>query len=145
MKLTEVMILAEDRIGALLREPCGWTVWQLGTKRRPGRTPTFLAAHRPSQLLIAVYVRTRRPVPSEWPATELPEAVVPVVWHPALRGEIRRWLADPTTDPPGAQGDTTPEHCVWMEPLMLAGQAPRTEIEAFALRKARETGWAPRA
>ena len=143
MKLSEVMILAEDRIGALLRS-ARWTVWVPTTKRRPVHLPTFLAAHRPSHRLIAVYVRTRRPIPSEWPSPELPEAVVPVVWHPAISGPIRRWLADPSGDPPGTRDDTSPEDHVWMEPMMLAGQAPRTRLEAVAVRLAHETGWTPR-
>lgn len=145
MKLADVMVLADTKVGALLRDATGWAVWQLGTVRRRTRDPAFLAAHRASPLLIAVYVRMHRPLPSEWPATEwLPPAVVPVVWHPAISGPVRRWLADPSGDPPGTRGDNTPEHSVWMEPLMLAGRAPRTELEAFALRKAHETGWTPR-
>ena len=144
MKLSEVMVLADAKVGELLRDAPGWAVWQLGTVQRRSREPAFLALHVESRTLLAVFVRMRRPLPSEWPATEWLPAVA-VVWHPAISGPVRRWLADPNTEPPGTRGDETPEHTVWMEPLMLAGQAPRTEIEAFALRKARETGWAPRA
>lgn len=139
-----MMQLAEDRVGALLRGARGWTVWKLDTERRPGRTPTFLAASPATGILLAVHCRTRRPIPSEWPdASWLP--AVAVCWHPAMSPDIRRWLADPSGSPPGAQGDTTPEKRVWMDPFFATPPAvPRTEVEAFAVRAARETGWTPR-
>jgi len=140
VKLTEASAVAEDRIGNYLRDTRGWTSWRLDTGRRPGKTPTFLAVHRPTSTLIAVFVRTRSPLSSEWPPTEwLPEAVM---WHPARGAEIRAWLANPSGPPPGARGDTTPETSVWMEPLM-AGQAPRTDIEARAVRAAKAEEWTP--
>jgi hypothetical protein len=143
VKLTEASALAEDRIGNYLRDTRGWTSWRLDTGRRPGKTPTFLAVHRPTAILISVYVRTRSPLSSEWPPTQdLPETVTACVWHPAIGPEIRKWLANPSGPPPGARGDTTPEHSVWMEPLM-AGQAPRTGMEARAMRAAKAEGWTP--
>jgi len=105
MRLTDHILTAELTVLALLDDAPRWSVWRDTRDRRTPHHPTALAIHIPTRLVLAVYVRPRHVHPSERPDPSwLPADVLPVVWHPALRPQVRTWLAHPDTTPPGLIG-----------------------------------------
>ena len=103
MRLTEQILDVEVIVASLLREAGHeWMVWHDGRSKRDPYRPTFLALHVPSRRILGVYPRPRRLAPSELPdASWLPASIEAVVWHPAMRPQIRAWLGHATGDAPG--------------------------------------------
>lgn len=108
--LTEDLEVAADIMAGWLNHERSWFFWVDGrggrSKRRRSR-PSIVAMHLPDRLVLAIFARPRRLHPSELPDVSwLPAGWVACVWHPGMRVDVRRWLATPHTDPPGAVSTT---------------------------------------
>jgi hypothetical protein len=109
MRLTAAQVETDALVLGLLEADHEWATWRdERTRRRTGVLPAFVAAHLPTGLTLAIYVRPGPVRAAHLPRTDqLPDTWHPVLWHPALRAEIRPWLASPTPDDiPGALDET---------------------------------------
>jgi hypothetical protein len=105
VRITERVLADEGTIAAVLADNPAWMVWGDIRDHRNPHHPTMLALHPPTGVTLAIYVRPRRVYPTETPDTSwLPPTLIPVVWYPALRPDIRAWLIRPDTTPPGSIG-----------------------------------------
>lgn len=107
MRVTERILDNEVVVRGWLTQRRAWVTWHDDRAKRERSTPTLVALHIPSRLVIAIFARPRKLRPSEAPDVSwLPASWVPVIWWPGMHIEIKAWLAAPVTDPPGAVSTT---------------------------------------
>ncbi len=103
MRLTPDMLALELRFIQALNRERQWRYWTDPRDRRDPTWPTILALHA-TGITLAIYIRPRKPYPSDKTSTQqIPEHWKPVIWHPGNARNVETWLTLPTTlDLPGA-------------------------------------------